>query len=140
MDHNAEFHQGCINVPAPGVDDIYIVFAHGFCDADVRLANTTLRHIGARHLYPEPGALSANRGNGAYIEHSFYRLQMISASCGWLVPWGEEDDARHELKLGPNAREGRTGEYSNPATIQHFDALHGPEQAPCPDYNDGERR
>jgi len=65
MDHNAEFHQGCINVPAPGVDDIYIVLAHRFCDADIGLANATLRHVGARHLYPEPGAPSANRGNGA---------------------------------------------------------------------------
>jgi len=75
---------------------------------DVRLANTTLRHIGARPPVPRAwGRYQPTAGNGAYIEHSFYRLQMISASCGWLVPWGEEDDARHELKLGPNAREGR---------------------------------
>ena len=55
VDHNAKFHQGCIHGPASRIDDIHVVFSHGFCDANVCLANAAPRYLCTRDLYTEPG-------------------------------------------------------------------------------------
>jgi hypothetical protein len=46
-----------------------------------------LRQLCARDRYAEPGHQSVIAGSGLRIERSRYLLQMISASCGWLVPF-----------------------------------------------------
>lgn len=42
MNHNTEFHEGCIHGPTSSRDDIHIVFAHRFCNAYVGLANAAV--------------------------------------------------------------------------------------------------
>ena len=55
VDHNAELHQGGVHCPASRVDDIHVILAHRFCNANVRFADAALRYLRARDLYAKPG-------------------------------------------------------------------------------------
>lgn len=84
--HNAEFHQGRIHCPASSVDYIYIVFAHRFSNANVRLADAALCYFCTRDWYPKPRASSANEAIKNVLCALCYLLQIVSAKWGWLVP------------------------------------------------------
>jgi hypothetical protein len=40
MDHNAQFHKGCIDRSAPSSDDVDIILSDRLCDPDTGLADT----------------------------------------------------------------------------------------------------
>ncbi len=42
MDHNAEFHQRCIDRSTAGIDDVDIVLSNGLCYADICLSYAAL--------------------------------------------------------------------------------------------------
>lgn len=44
VDHDAKLHQRGVDLPAPGVDNVHIVLAHGLDDPHVRLADAALGH------------------------------------------------------------------------------------------------
>ena len=53
MNHNTELHERGIDLPAAGIDDVYVVLAHGLMDRDIRLANSTPAHVRAREWYTQ---------------------------------------------------------------------------------------
>ena len=54
VDHDAQFHERRVDLPAAGVDDVHIVFPHRLCYADVGLAYAALRDLGAAERESEP--------------------------------------------------------------------------------------
>ena len=46
VDHDAELHERGVDVAIAGIDDVHIVFAHGFRDPYRRLSNSITGHIG----------------------------------------------------------------------------------------------
>ena len=54
VDHDADLHEGRVDLPAAGVDNVHIVFAHGLGDADNALANAILRYFRSCEGYAEP--------------------------------------------------------------------------------------
>ena len=53
MNHNTELHERGIDLPTAGIDDVYVVLAHGLMDRDIRLANSTPAHVRAREWYTQ---------------------------------------------------------------------------------------
>jgi len=85
VDHDTEFHERSVHLATPGVDNIDVILADRLCDAHVGFTNPGFRHRGSRDRDAE--AVGEMRGAREWkAAEGGYRLAMIPANSGWLVP------------------------------------------------------
>jgi len=86
MDHDAELHKRGVDGPAACVDNVDIVLSNGFTNGDSGFADSAAVNLRLSEGQANPGRPVNIDMHREVRGKRWYRLAIISASSGWLVP------------------------------------------------------